>query len=164
MMICKVKNLPKISQLAGQGPWSFCACGISITHFDPGKEIRCWAGVQMTPQLTGSRCLSILLALDIGTTPPQFFSLYHFWLFLEVCGPRRVNGNHKRAFKKYIIVHTPRDAELVGLRWGLQVCNRPRSPLGSYQGTLTFKFCCSWSGFGIPIYMTQGKLFYMVAK
>lgn len=75
--------------------------------------------VQMTPQLTGGKCLSILLAPDIGATPPQFFSLYHFRLFLKVCGPRRVDGNHKRALKKYIMVHTPRDAELVGLRWGL---------------------------------------------
>ena len=97
-------------------------------------------------------------------SPTIFLPLPFPIFFLKVCGPRTVDGNHKRAFKKYIVVHTPRDAELVGLRWGLRVCNMPRSPLGSYPGTLTFTFCCSWSGFGILIYMTQGKLFLYGGK
>lgn len=68
------------------------------------------------PQLTASKNISILPALDVGITPPQPFS-FIISNFFSKSGPRTADQKILAGYvKKCITSLTPRDAELVGLR------------------------------------------------
>lgn len=120
-------------------------------------------GQALTPQLTESKHLSILTAPAVGVTPSPPFS-FTISNFFSKSDPRTADQNPTRAFlKTQVMGLTPRDVELVGMRWDLWVCILTRSLLGDLC-TITSEFCCSWSDSGILVSMTQENFFYRVGK
>lgn len=90
-MICKVKNFLKShSWLTGLLPVAF------PLHIWPRQRDQMLS--RADDPASSQRCAFHSVGPGYWGNFPTIFLLYHFRLF-KVCGPRRVDGNHKRALK-----------------------------------------------------------------